>query len=168
MRRIITTALLAVALLPAVAQAQSQQDIDRDHRELYQDRRDARQDQANGDYRGMRQDRRELREDRHDARQDIADRDRRWARDDWRSWRQNHRDVYAGAGWRAPFRYTAFQPGARIQPAFYGNQYVIAQPWRYHLPTARPGTRWVRHYNDVLLVDYGRGSVVDVLRGFFF
>ena len=29
-------------------------------------------------------------------------------------------------------------------------------------------TRWVRHYNDVLLVDYHRGYVVDVIRGFFY
>ncbi len=56
----------------------------------------------------------------------------------------------------------------RIAPGYWGGRYYIADPWRYHLPPARPWQRWVRHYDDVLLIDTRRGVVVDVYRGFFF
>jgi hypothetical protein len=32
---------------------------------------------------------------------------------------------------------------------------------------AYPGTRWVRYYDDVLLVDVYTGEVVDVIHDFF-
>ena len=164
MRSLMTTILIAAALLPAAAQAQSQAELDRDHREVRQDRRELDRDRRQGDYRDVRADRRDLREDRRDLQ---GDRNRRWARDDWRAWRDRNPAFYAGGGWRAPFRYTAFRPGVRIAPLYFGPQFVIAEPWRYHLPPADGATRWVRHYNDVLLVDYRRGVVVDVIRGFY-
>ncbi len=167
MRTLITTALLAAAALPALAQAQSYCDPRYDHREVQQDRRDLRDDQ-----RDFRQDRRDLREDRRDFRDDRRDvrddRNFQYGHDDWRRYRDQRRDLYARGNWNAPFRYQQFRPGARITPVFYDNRFVIADPWRYHLPPARAYTRWVRHYNDVLLVDFRRGYVVDVIRGFFY
>lgn len=56
----------------------------------------------------------------------------------------------------------------RIGFGYFGPRYVIAQPWRYHLPRPGYNQQWVRHYNDVLLVDVRRGFVVDVIRGFYF
>ena len=165
MRTLITTALLAAVALPAAAQAQSDYDLHRDHREMRQDRRELDRDIDRGDYRAARDDRSDLRDDRRDFRDD---RDRRFAHDDWRAYRDRRRDLYARGNWNAPFRYSAFRPGTRIEPVYYGPRYVIADPWRYHLPPARPYTRWVRHYNDVLLIDYRRGVVVDVLRNFYF
>ena len=110
---------------------------------------------------GARQDvQQDHRDDRYDHRDDR--------RDDHRDGRDDRRDYYARGNWNAPFRYNAFRPGARIAPAYYGPRFVIADPWRYHLPPARPYTRWVRHYNDVLLIDYRRGYVVDVIRNFYF
>ena len=44
---------------------------------------------------------------------------------------------------------------------------MIADPWRYRLPPARGYQRWVRHYDDVLLVDVRRGVVIQVIRGFY-
>jgi Ni/Co efflux regulator RcnB len=81
--------------------------------------------------------------------------------------RDRNPNAYARGGWNAPFRYTAFRPGLRIGQPYYSSRYVIADPWRYHLPRARPGQQWVRHYNDVILVDTRRGYVVDVNRGFY-
>ncbi len=104
---------------------------------------------------------------RHDVRHDANDRNRQWGRNDWRGWRDHNRALYARGNWRAPFRYTAFRVGARIAPSYYGPSYFIADPWRYRLPPARPGARWVRHYDDVLLVDVRRGIVLDVIRGFY-
>ena len=45
---------------------------------------------------------------------------------------------------------------------------MIADPYRYHLPLASGYSRWVRHYNDVLLIDYRRGVVLDVIRNFYY
>ena len=57
--------------------------------------------------------------------------------------------------------------GLRIAPSYYGTRYVIADPWRYRLPQPGWGRTWVRHYNDVILVDTRRGVVIDVIRGFY-
>ena len=164
MRTLITTALLAAAALPALAQAQSY-DPRYDRQDIRQDQRAVDRDVARGDYRDARQDLRDLHQDRRDLRDD---RNFQYGHDDWRRYRDQRRDLYARGNWNAPFRYQQFRPGARITPAFYDNRFVIADPWRYHLPPARGYTRWVRHYNDVLLIDYRRGYVVDVVRGFFY
>lgn len=168
MRKLVTTALLAAVALPAAAQAQSYGEVRHDRREVRQDQREVDRDVARGDYREAREDAREYREDRRELRDDVADRNRRWAREDWRAYRNQRRDLYARGAWNAPFRYNVFRPGVRIEPIYYGPRFVIADPWRYHLPPARAYTRWVRHYNDVLLVDYRRGIVLDVIRNFYF
>lgn len=110
----------------------------------------------------QRHDRREHRQDARDG-----DRNRAWGHDDWRGWRDRNPRYYARGNWNAPFRYTAFRPGLRIGAPYYGSRYVIADPWRYRLPRAGRGQQWVRHYNDVILVDTRRGYVVDVMRGFY-
>ncbi|MBN8809298.1 MAG: RcnB family protein [Sphingomonas sp.] len=145
MRTLILTALVAATVLPVAAQAQSYGDIQRDRRDIRQDRRD-------------------LREDQRDYRQDM---NRRWGDNDWRGWRDQNRGLYARGNWRAPFRYYAFRPGVRIAPVYYGGAYVVADPWRYRLPPAGYGQRWVRHYDDLLLVDMRRGIVVRVINHFY-
>ncbi|MFV0623845.1 RcnB family protein [Sphingomonas sp. ac-8] len=102
---------------------------------------------------------------RHDA--PRYGRDHRWGQNDWRGYRDQHRRLYARGNWHAPFRYNSFRIGGRIAPSYYGSRYAIADPWRYRLPPVRPGQRWVRHYDDVLLVDTRRGRVVQVIRGFY-
>ena len=165
MRTPVTLALLAAMAVPAFAQAQSYGDPRYDRQEVRQDQRAVDRDVARGDYRDAREDVRDLRQDRRDLRDD---RDFQYGHDDWRRYRDQRRDLYARGNWNAPFRYQPFRPGARIGPAFYDQRFVIAEPWRYHLPPARRDTRWVRHYNDVLLIDFRRGYVVDVIRGFFY
>lgn len=157
MRKFILTALLAATVLPAAAQAQDG---------YRQDRRDIQDDRRGPDH-GNRGDDRRFGDGRRDDRGAIADRDRRFGRDDWRGWRDRNGGLYAAGNWRAPFRYTQFRPGVRIAPDYYGTRYVVVDPWRYHLPPAQFGQRWVRHYNDVVLVDPRRGTVVDVIRGFY-
>jgi Ni/Co efflux regulator RcnB len=105
------------------------------------------------------------RSDRRDDRRD--ERTRRWGDNDWRDWRGQNRGVYSRGTWRAPFRYYAFRPGIRIQPNYYGSSYWINDPWRYRLPPAGYGQRWVRHYDDVLLIDTRRGVVIRVLNNFY-
>jgi Ni/Co efflux regulator RcnB len=145
MRKLILSGLIAATVLPVAAEAQSYRDVQRDRREI-------------------RQDRQALREDQRDYRQDM---NRRWGDNDWRGWRDQNRGVFARGTWRAPFRYYAFRPGVRIAPVYFGASYVIADPWRYRLPPAGYGERWVRHYDDLLLVDTRRGVVVRVINHFY-
>jgi hypothetical protein len=43
----------------------------------------------------------------------------------------------------------------------------LSDPWMYRLPPAYAGTRWIRYYNDALLVDTWTGEVFDVIYDFF-
>ena len=115
----------------------------------------------------MRQERRELRGARQEYREDLRDRDRNWGANDWNDHRGRNRGLYARGNWNAPFRYNSFRAGGRIGLNFYSPRYRISDPWRYHLP--RPGWNqvWVRHYNDLLLVDTRRGYVIRVIRNFY-
>jgi Ni/Co efflux regulator RcnB len=168
MRKLITAALLAATAIPAVASAQSDAELHRDRRDIRQEQRQLDDARAHGDRRDVRDERRDVRDARQDYRGDLRDRDRRWADNDWRDWRGRNRALYAGGAWRAPFRYNQFRDGGRIAPAYYGRGYWIAEPWRYHLAQPIGDQRWVRHYNDLLLVDIRRGYVVRVIRGFYF
>ncbi|OWK31809.1 RcnB family protein [Sphingomonas mucosissima] len=174
MRKLIISALMAATVIPGVASAQSYGELRRDRQEIREERRELRDAQRRGDWRDVRDERqdlrdarREYREDRRDYRGDLRDRDRRWGRNDWQSYRSQNRALYSRGNWRAPFRYNNWQPGVRIAPVYYGQRYWINDPWRYRLPPARANARWVRHYNDVILVDYRRGVVLDVMRNFY-
>ena len=60
-----------------------------------------------------------------------------------------------------------FRPGLTVRPIYYSPRYIVADPWRYRLPRANGNLRWVRHYDDVLLVNIRTGRIVDVIRGFY-
>lgn len=92
--------------------------------------------------------------------------DRRY---DWRGWRQSHQQTFRLGRYRDPFGWArqVFTIGWRLWPAYYGSTYWINDPWVYRLPPAAPGTRWIRYYNDALLVDMWTGEVIDVIPGVF-
>ena len=101
----------------------------------------------------------------------------RWNRDwrsdrryDWRGHRDRYRSYYRPGRYYAPYRdyrYRRFSIGIHIGSPFYSNRYWIADPWYYRLPPAYGPYRWVRYYDDVLLVDIRSGYVVDVIHDFF-
>ena len=172
MRKIVTAALLAAVAMPAVAlpstaNAQSRAELRRDRQDIREERRELRDAYRRGDRRDIRDERRDVREARQEYREDLRDRERRWGDNDWRYNRDRNRHLYSRGTWRAPFRYTSFRVGARIGAPYYGTRYVIADPWRYHLPRAGRFQTWVRHYDDLLLVDTRRGVVLRVIRGFY-
>ncbi|WP_404373465.1 RcnB family protein [Sphingomonas sp. MMS24-J45] len=167
MRKLIVTALMAATLMPVAANAQSNAEVRRDRRELREEQRDLRQAYRTGDRREIRDQREDVRDARQELREDIRDRNRAYGRDDWRGWRDRNPAYYNRGNWNAPFRYTTFRPGLRIAAPYYGTRYIIADPWRYHLRRPAWGQQWVRHYNDVILVDTRRGVVIDVIRGFY-
>lgn len=169
MRKLIIGMLMAATVMPSAAMAQSRGEVREERRELREEQRELnraiRRGESPREVREQARDVREARRDYRDARQDY--RDRQWGRNDWRDYRTSNRSLYARGNWRAPWRYQAFRPGVRIQPAFYGQRYWIADPWRYRLPRTIGAQRWVRHYDDLLLVDTRRGTVVDVIRNFY-
>ena len=166
MRKLIILGLMAATVVPATAvSAQSRGEIRRDRQELREERGELRDARRYGNRRDVREERRDVRDARRELREDRQDR-REWRRDDWRGYRDHNRGIYSRGSWRAPFRYNSFRPGVRISSSFYGPRYIISDPWRYRLPPAR-GYQWVRHYDDVLLVDRRRGIVVDVIRNFY-
>ena len=75
-------------------------------------------------------------------------------------------DSWTVVFWRSVWA-AAFLIGFMLDAGFYGDQYWIEDPWAYRLPPAYGPYRWVRYYNDCLLVDIDTGQVVDVLYNVF-
>ena len=103
---------------------------------------------------------------------------RRWNNDwrqdrryDWRSYRSRYGDRYRMGRYYAPrgwsYGYRSFSTGIFLNSLLFSNNYWINDPWSYRLPPAYGTLRWVRYYDDALLVDIRDGYVVDVIRDFF-
>lgn len=167
MRKFIVAALMTATILPSAAMAQNGE-LRRDRQDVRQEQRELNRAYRSGDPRRIQEERRDVREARQELREDRRDvRRDNWGRDDWRSYRNTNRNIYARGNWNANFRYQTFNRGGRIANSYYAPRYYINDYARYRLP--RPGfnQRWVRHYNDVLLVDVRGGRVVDVIRNFY-
>ncbi len=102
-----------------------------------------------------------------------GDWNRRWRDDnryDWQRYRSNHRDTYRMGRYYAPYNswsYRRLSIGFFLDSMFYSNRYWINDPWAYRLPPADGPYRWVRYYDDILLVNIYSGEVVDVINDFF-
>jgi len=99
---------------------------------------------------------------------------RNWRNDNrynWQDWRTRNRGLFHAPRYYPPrgfsFGYRLFSPGFRLDPFFYDQGYWIDDPWAYRLPPAYGPYRWIRYYNDALLVDITDGEVVDVIHNFF-
>jgi len=96
-----------------------------------------------------------------------------WRQDhryDWRDYRSANRNAFRVGRYYAPYRdysYNRLGIGFYLQPLFFSSDYWIADPWDYRLPPAYGPYRWVRYYNDVLLVNIYTGQVADVIYDFF-
>ena len=88
----------------------------------------------------------------------------------WRKYREQNRNYFRPGRYHAPYRdqhYRRISIGFSLGSAFFGPRFWIDAPWQYRLPAAYGSYRWVRYYDDVLLVDVRNGRVVDVIRDFF-
>ena len=98
---------------------------------------------------------------------------RDWRRDNrynWYSYRNQYRDRYRLGRYYAPYSnysYSRLSIGFRLGSLFFGSRYWINDPWQYRLPEAYGPYRWVRYYDDALLVNIYSGEVVDVIYDFF-
>ena len=95
-----------------------------------------------------------------------------WRRDrryDWRDWRRRHRSLFRLGFYYDPFGWSYFRYGTgwRLWPSHYGRRYWLHDPWMYRLPPAYGPYRWIRYWDDALLVNIYTGQVVDVIHNFF-
>lgn len=148
--KFLTAGLIAAMMLPAAAQAQTRQ-IERDRQDLRESQRDLRDAQRHGSNRDVRDARRDVR----DARQDLRESQRDWRRD---ARYQNY---------RAPFKYQSFRAGSTLRSNYYAPSYRMNWDSRWNLPRAGKNQAYVRHYNDLLLVNVRSGKVVRVYNNHF-
>lgn len=150
----LSATLMAALLTPVAVQAQTRE-IERERRDMREERRELRDAQRYGSPRDVREERREYADARHDY------------RDAKRDWRDDRRDDRRHAGWNAPFRYQRFSVGATLNRGYYAPAYRPAWDARWGVPHAGRALTYVRHYDDLLLVNMRSGKVVKVYRGHF-
>ena len=96
-----------------------------------------------------------------------------WRRDqryNWQGYRSQNRNVFRGGRYYAPYNgysYRQLGIGFFLDQAFFGENYWIGNPEYYRLPPAYGPYRWVRYYDDVLLVNIYTGEVVDEIHDFY-
>jgi len=107
---------------------------------------------------------------------DQKDNHHRWNGDwrhdkryDWQNYRSRHSSLYRFGRYYDPYGwgYRRFSIGLNLWPSYYGSGFWLNDPWQYRLPPAYGPYRWVRYYDDALLVNIYTGQVVDVIHGFF-
>jgi len=148
--KFLTAGLIAAMMVPAVAQAQTRE-IRNDRRDVREERSELRDAQRYGDRGDVREERREYR----DAKRDLRDSKQDWRRD---TRYQNY---------RAPFKYQQFRVGATLRSNYYTPAYRSAYDNRWGVPRPGRGLTYVRHYNDLLLVNVRTGRVVQAYRNQF-
>jgi hypothetical protein len=136
---------------------------DRDH-----DRDWRRNGDGDGDWRHDRGGNRSWRRD-HDGHHDWS---RDWRHDrryDWWDYRNRYRTLFRLGRYHDPYgwSYRRFSTGYDLWPSYYGSSFWLNDPWKYRLPPAFGPYRWIRYYNDALLVDIYTGQVVDVVHNVF-
>jgi len=147
-------AVIATTLTPMAAQAQTRE-LQRDRQEIREEKRDVRDARRYGDRQDVREERRDVRK----ARQEY--------REDWRQYRERNRSAFRGARFEAPFRYRSFNNGVAIGSSYYAPRYRVNNYTNYRLPHPGRFQTYVRHYNDVLLVNTRTGRVIRAYRGFY-
>ena len=136
----------------------------------YRDNNRNRTYRANRDNNNWRnENNRNWRNDRNDYRRWS----RTWRNDnryDWKNYRARNRNIYRVNRYYAPYRNYSYRRvgiGFSLGSLFYGSNYWVSDPWQYRLPEVYGPYRWVRYYEDVLLVNTYTGEVVDVIYDFF-
>jgi len=149
--KFLTAGLIAALMVPGAALAQTRGEVRESRQDVREEQRELRQAQRYGDRDDVRDERRDVRE----ARQEL--------REDRRDWRQESRYQ----NYRAPFRYQQFRVGTTLRSNYYAPAYRPSYDSRWGVPRAGRNLTYVRHYNDLLLVNERNGRVVKVYRNHF-
>ena len=91
------------------------------------------------------------------------------SRYDWYGYRHRYGSLFRLGRYYDPYGwgYRRFSIGFSLWPSYYGSSFWLDDPWRYRLPPAYGPYRWIRYYDDALLVNIHTGQVVDVIYNFF-
>ena len=149
--KFLTAGLIAALMVPGAALAQTRGEVRESRQDVREEQRELRQAQRYGDRDDVRDERRDVR----NARQEL--------REDRRDWDQESRYQ----NYRAPFRYQQFRVGATLRSNYYAPAYRPSYDSRWGVPRAGRNLTYVRHYNDLLLVNERNGRVVKVYRNHF-
>ena len=106
---------------------------------------------------------RKQREQELKRKQDFRTAQQRDVRNHQNDWRRDARYN----NFRAPFAYQRFQAGSKLNSSYYSRNYRQTWDNRWGLPRAKKNEAYVRHYNDLLLVNERNGKVVRVYRDHF-
>ena len=147
-------AVIAATFTPMAAQAQTRE-LKRGRQEVREEKRDLKDAKRYGNREDVRDARGELREAKQER------------REDWRDYRQSNRNAFRGSRFNAPFRYRTFNNGVSIGQSYYAPRYRVNNYANYRLPQPGRYQTYVRHYNDVLLVNARTGRVIRAYRGFY-
>ncbi len=128
----------------------------------------------------IRDDRRDRNPDWRQDRGTVVQRDdhrrgawsNQWRNDrqyDWRNYRDRNRSLFQLGRYHDRFGsgYRRFSIGFSLFPGYYQSNYWLDDPSMYRLPQVYGPYRWVRYYDDALLVNVYTGQVVDVVYSFF-
>lgn len=91
---------------------------------------------------------------------------------DWNRYRNGNSSLYrlpryyAPNGWGNGYR--RFSVGITLSSILWSQDYWIDDPYAYRLPEAYGSYRWVRYYDDALLIDLRSGQVVDTVYDIFY
>ena len=152
--KFLIAAVVAATLTPMVAQAQTRE-MQRNNQEVREEKRDLKDAKRYGTREDVRNERQDLREAKQER------------REDWRDYRQSNRNVFRGNRFNAPFRYRTFNDGVGIGSSYYAPRYRVNNYSNYRLSQPGRYQTYVRHYNDVLLVNTRTGRVIRAYRGFY-
>ena len=152
--KFLIAAVVAATLTPMAAQAQTRE-MERNDQEVREEKRDLKDAKRYGTREDVRNERQDLREAKQER------------REDWRDYRQSNRNVFRGNRFNAPFRYRTFNDGVGIGSSYYAPRYRVNNYLNYRLSQPGRYQTYVRHYNDVLLVNTRTGRVIRAYRGFY-
>ena len=152
--KFLIASVVAATLTPMAAQAQTRE-MERNDQEVREEKRDLKDAKRYGTREDVRNERQDLREAKQER------------REDWRDYRQSNRNVFRGNRFNAPFRYRTFNNGVGIGSSYYAPRYRVNNYSNYRLSQPGRYQTYVRHYNDVLLVNTRTGRVIRAYRGFY-
>lgn len=152
-------AAAAATLTPLAAQARPGE-LRHDRQQIREERQELRHARRYGTPQQVREERRDVRHARREYREDRRD----YAQRVYRNGRYYYAAPYR---YSAPVRYTSFRVGVIAPRVIYTPRYYVNDYYRYRLPAPHGWLRYVRHYNDLLLVNVRTGRVVRVYHRFY-
>ncbi len=151
-RKFLSVGLITALMVPSIASARtSQAELRGDRQDIRYEQRDVRQAHRYGTAREVHREKRDLRQ----------------AKKEYRSDRRDYRADRHYAAPRATFRYHRFNAGTRLNSTYYAPRYRVAYNSRWGVPRAGRNLTYVRHYNDLLLVNVRSGVVVRAYQNFY-